>query len=148
MKIKNVGSGASEINQLNMTVKNIAGPGSANFKNQLENATSLDYKKNLIDLSDSILKQGDLITKKCDIKELQKYKELISEFFKEVVDSNFEFSKEGKSSGGRRKIYANIKKVNAGTEVLANELLKEQKDQVTILKTVEDIRGLILDTFM
>ena len=148
MKIKNVAGTHGSIGQLNNLSKGVSGLESADFKRQLAGAVAADDKQNLVDLSQKIMKQGELITKKCDIKELQKYKEMIAEFFKGVVDSNLEFRKEGKTSGGRRKVYANVKKANEDTDILAKELLKEQKDQVLILKTVEDIRGLILDTLL
>lgn len=148
MKIKNVGNSSSNIGQLNSLSKNVSSVEVTDFKNQLTSAKDADDKQSLVELSNNIIKQGELITKKCDIKELQKYKEMIANFFKGVVDSNLEFKKESKTSGGRRKIYANIKKANEDTDILAKELLKEQKDQVLILRTVDDIRGLILDTLL
>jgi uncharacterized protein YaaR (DUF327 family) len=119
------------------------------FRRQLENISAQNYEEPLLNLANSIFKQGEVISKRCDIKELKKYKELISLLFSEIVNYGFEFWKHGKPCGnGRQKIYANIRKVNEKLEKLTAELLKEQKQQLLILETVEDIRGLILDIFM
>ncbi|MCX7714660.1 MAG: YaaR family protein [Clostridia bacterium] len=147
--MKITGNNISDVNQLNVNIKKNVSASSINFGEALENASESNHRETVIELTKSILEQGDIIAKRCDIKELKKYKELISSFFNEIVSNGFKFSKEGKlDERGRKKLYANIKKVDADMEILATELLKEQRDQILILKTVEDIRGIILDTLI
>lgn len=119
------------------------------FRDQMEEKTSTLKHETLLNLTRDIIEQGNLIVKKCDIKEFARYKELITTFFKEVVDEGFSFSRETKQfRDGRRKVYANIRKTDEKLDLIAKELLRKQKDQIFLLKTVEDIRGIILDTFM
>ena len=40
-----------------------------------------------------------------------------------------------------------IKRVDAALDELAGELIKEEKDHLTILGKVDEIRGLLLDIF-
>lgn len=119
------------------------------FKDQVGEKNTSVKRETLLNLTRDIIDQGNLIAKKCDIKEFARYKELITAFFNEVVDEGFTFTRETKQyRDGRRKVYSNIKKTDEKLDLIAKELLREQKDQILILKTVEDIRGIILDTFM
>lgn len=119
------------------------------FKEQVGEKSTSVKRETLLNLTRDIIDQGNLIAKKCDIKEFARYKELITAFFNEVVDEGFTFTRETKQyRDGRRKVYSNIKKTDEKLDLIAKELLREQKDQILILKTVEDIRGIILDTFM
>lgn len=119
------------------------------FKEQVGEKSTSVKRETLLNLTRDIIDQGNVIAKKCDIKEFARYKELITAFFNEVVDEGFTFTRETKQyRDGRRKVYSNIKKTDEKLDLIAKELLREQKDQILILKTVEDIRGIILDTFM
>ena len=83
------------------------------------------------------------------MKELKKYKEIISDFLQSVVEYNFELEKQSNfDSSGRLKSYSNIKKINQKIEQLTQEILKEQKDSIAILKMIDDINGLILDIIL
>ena len=148
MKIKNVTGKLIENNPIVYTKKDVSGK-VVDFKKQLENITYQNHEEVLINLANNIFQQGDVISKRCDLKELKKYKELISLLFSEIVHYGFEYGKQSTfDRNGRQKIYANIRMVNEKLDILAKELLKEQKEQLSILKIVEDIRGLILDVLM
>ncbi len=119
------------------------------FKNQLSGINRSNVTEELLALSEDIFRQGKVVSERCDIKELKKYRELISAFLKDVIAHGFEFEQEsGFDSLGRHKIYANIKKIDNRLDKLAAEILCGQKEPVEILKSVEDIKGLILDIFL
>jgi len=48
---------------------------------------------------------------------------------------------------GRHRVYGIVRLVDEALDDLAKELVKEEKDNLTILAKIGDIRGLILDIF-
>lgn len=107
-------------------------------------------KKDLADKLSSLMKeiteQGEKIAKHMDIKDMRKYRATIKEFMNEVVSNSHEFSRENfLDRRGRHRVYGIIKQVDANLDDLAEELLKEEKDNIAILQKVDDIRGLLLD---
>lgn len=96
-----------------------------------------------------ITQQGEKLSKKVDIRELKIYKELISEFLEEAVNGSRKFSKRSMlDRRGRHKVYAIIKQVNQELEDLTKDVLSAEKDHISVLKRLDDIRGLIMDLFL
>ncbi len=90
--------------------------------------------------------QGNKIAEHMDIRDMKQYRMMISEFMNEVVTHSHEFSRENfLDKRGRHRVYGIIKKVNSTVDELAQELLKEEKNHLSILKKVDEIKGLILD---
>ncbi|MBO5523412.1 MAG: YaaR family protein, partial [Roseburia sp.] len=48
---------------------------------------------------------------------------------------------------GRHRVYGLIKLIDANLDELAQELMKDEKDHITILNKIGEIRGLLLDIF-
>lgn len=100
-------------------------------------------------LAQAIFEQGEKLGKKVDIRELKKYKQLISTFLEEAVGTSCKFSKESfLDRRGRYRVYASIKKINEEIEELTRQVLSSEKDNIQILQKLDDIRGLIMDIFM
>jgi uncharacterized protein YaaR (DUF327 family) len=95
-----------------------------------------------------ISEQGERIAKKKDIKDMRRYRSLIKDFMNEIVSRSHAFSRENfLDRKGRHRVYGIIRLVDQNLDELAEELLKEQKDNLSILQKIGDIRGLILDIF-
>ena len=130
----------SEFSEVQMT------PGFRNELMRVAESSSMDY---LEQLRDKLAEQGAILANRSDIKELQRYRECVSEFLNETLKYAYTFTKEDMlSSKGRHKVFANVRKVNENLEKLTQEVLSEQKDNLTIVGIVDDIRGLILDLFI
>ena len=107
-----------------------------------------DLQARLGFLMEEITMQGDRISKKKDIKDMRRYRSLIKDFMNEVVSRSHSFSRENfLDRKGRHRVYGIIRLVDETLDELAQELMKEQKDNITILQKIGDIRGLILDIF-
>ncbi|MCH5185017.1 MAG: YaaR family protein [Oscillospiraceae bacterium] len=119
----------------------------SSFAGEFERAAADNKRQNLLDITKEIFAQGEVVTQRCDIDELEKYKGLISSFFNELMEDSYSVN-EDSAMFSKRKMYQNIKKINTDIERIASELLKTQKNQLEILGCVEDIRGLILDIFL
>ena len=107
-----------------------------------------DLQARLSSLMNEISEQGERIAKKKDIKDMRRYRSLIKDFINEIVSRSHAFSRENfLDRKGRHRVYGIIRLVDQNLDELAEELLKEQKDNLSILQKIGDIRGLILDIF-
>ena len=97
-------------------------------------------------MMEEITMQGKKLGKHMDIRDMKRYRRLIKEFMNEIVNRSHKFSRENfLDRRGRHRVYGMIKRVDAVLDDLAGELLKEEKDAITILSKVDEIRGMLLD---
>lgn len=145
--ILNSGTKGLEMNQRESIEK---GKGiKTKFSEELHMLKGLSAKEKLSVLLERIDKQADRLSKNIDIKEVIVYKKLISEFLKESVDSMVKFSKTNfLDRRGRHRVYAIIKRVDTELEELTKDVLNNEKDNIKVVKRLDDIRGLILDIYM
>ena len=125
-------------------------PGRAGeFRSHLSRAEDSNYEQHLERLVQDIVKQGDTLAKKVDIRELKVYKKLIAEFLDVALGNSRKFSKKNiLDRRGRHKVFAIITNINSELDLLAQEVLQGEKDNISLLQRLADIRGLILDLFM
>lgn len=118
-----------------------------NFKFTLiSNIEAKELQEKLTSLMKDIGLQGDKIAKHMDIQDMKKYRSLVKEFLNEVVSNSHEFSRENfLDRRGRHRVYGIIRLVNQSMDDLAGELIKDEKDHITILDKVGEIKGLLLD---
>lgn len=112
------------------------------------NIAEQDLQVRLQMMMEEIVKQGDKIAKRTDIKDMKKYRGLIKSFFNEIITRSHEFSRENfLDRRGRHRVYGIIRLVDETLDELAKELLKDEKDHIAILNKIGEIRGLLLDIF-
>ena len=105
-----------------------------------------ELQEKLSSLMKDIEEQGNKIAKHMDIKDMKGYRNLVKEFMNEVTAGSHAFSRENfLDRRGRHRVYGIIKEVDKSLDDLAQELLKEEKDNLAILNTIDDIRGMLLD---
>lgn len=93
-----------------------------------------------------IADMGKRITKHMDIADLKDYRRMITDFINEVVTHSHEFSRENfLDRRGRHRVYGIVRMINKDLDELAQELLKTEKDHLSILDKVNEIQGLLLD---
>ena len=125
-------------------VRNI--PKHEEFSFTLDKLSEDGLKDRLAVLIDEISVQGDKINKHMDIADVKQYRSLISNFINEVVTHSHEFTRENYlDKKGRHRVYGIVKVVNKELDELAQELLKEEKNGLSILDKTGQIRGLLLD---
>lgn len=99
-------------------------------------------------LMEEITMQGNRLAKKRDVKDMKKYRSLIKEFMNEVVSRSHSFSRENfLDRKGRHRVYGIIRLVDQNLDELAQELVKDETDNLSILSKIGEIRGLLLDIF-
>jgi len=108
-----------------------------------------DLQEKLTTLMTEITAQGEKIGKKKDIRDMRKYRSLIKDFMNEIVNRSHEFSRENfLDRKGRHRVYGIIRLVDSTLDELAQELCKDEKDNMAVLAKIGEIRGLLLDIFM
>ena len=92
--------------------------------------------------------QGEKLAKHRDVKDMKRYRGLIKDFLNEIVNRSHEFSRENfLDRKGRHRVYGIIRLVDKNLDELAQELVKDEKDNLSILEKIGEIRGLLLDIF-
>ena len=107
-----------------------------------------DLQARLNTLMEEITMQGDRIATRKDIRDMKKYRGLIKDFMNEIINRSHQFSRENfLDRRGRHRVYGIIRLVDQTLDELAQELVKDEKDNLAILAKIGEIRGLLLDIF-
>jgi len=150
MKVRNFGENTTNISGARgREERKISETKSRTFQTKLFQAEANSFDERVRIMIDKIVEQGNKLAKKIDIREFKIYKAMISEFLDEIVNNSHKFSKKSfLDRRGRYKVYAVIKRINEELDALAREFLNDERDNIQILKRLDDIRGLILDIMM
>ena len=107
-----------------------------------------ELQARLQSLMEEITMQGDKLSKRRDVKDMKRYRGLIKNFLNEVVTHSHSFSRENfLDRKGRHRVYGIIRLIDENLDNLAQELMKDEKDNLAILNLIGEIQGLILDIF-
>ncbi len=110
------------------------------------NIEESDLQAKITSLMGEISEQGKKLSKHADIKDMRRYRELIRNFLNEVVYRSHSFSRENfLDRKGRHRVYGIIKLIDKNLDELAEALLADEKDNISILNKIGEIRGLLLD---
>lgn len=139
---------ATQINQVNEVKAPVEAADEAFKFTLISKIDEEGLKERLNLLFQDITMQGKKISKHTDVKDMKRYRALIKDFLNEVVNRSHKFSRENfLDRRGRHRVYGIIRLIDKNLDELAEELIKEEKDNITILQKVDEIRGLLLDIF-
>ena len=124
-------------------------PSDGTFKFMLaSHIEEAELQTRLQGLMEEITMQGEKLAKRRDVKDMKHYRGLIKYFLNEVVTHSHSFSRENfLDRRGRHRVYGIIRLVDENLDQLAQELMKDEKDNLAILNKIGEIRGLLLDIF-
>lgn len=124
-------------------------PTDGSFKFMLaSHVEEAELQARLNTLMEEITMQGERLSKRRDVKDMKHYRGLIKEFLNEVVSRSHAFSRENfLDRRGRHRVYGIIRLIDENLDELAQELMKDEKDNLAILSKIGEIRGLLLDIF-
>lgn len=112
------------------------------------NIAEEELQVRLSSMMEEITRQGDKLSKKMDVRDMKRYRGLIKDFMNEVINRSHKFSRENfLDKKGRHRVYGIIRQVDDTLDELAKELMKDEKDHLSILGKIGEIRGLLLDIF-
>ena len=126
-----------------------AQPTDGTFKFMLaSNIGESELQTKLSALMEQISVEGEKLYKRRDVKDMRHYRSLVKDFLNEVVTHSHEFSRENfLDRRGRHRVYGIVRLVDENLDQLAQELMKDEKDNLEILNKIGEIRGLLLDIF-
>ena len=114
----------------------------------VSNIAEQELQQKIGGLMSQIDEQGKKISKKKDIRDMRRYRELIKELLNEGIYRSHEFSRENfLDRRGRHRVYGIIRLVDKNLDELAEELMKDEQDNISILSKIGEIQGLLLDIF-
>ncbi len=112
------------------------------------NIQEAELQARLNTLMEEITMQGERLYKRRDVKDMKHYRGLVKEFLNEVVTHSHSFTRENfLDRRGRHRVYGIIRLIDENLDQLAQELMKDEKDNLAILGKIGEIRGLLLDIF-
>ena len=108
--------------------------------------TDADLQAKVDELLSDITAQGNRLAEHMDIRDMKKYRGLIKDFLNEVVYRSHRFSRENfLDRRGRHRVYGIIRLIDKNLDELAGELVADEKDHISILDRIGEIKGLLLD---
>ncbi len=119
------------------------------FMSKFQEIKSDDVRNHLESLYDKIAKQSDRIGDKLHLSEVIKYKGLVREFLDVAVKNSHHFEKQNfLDKRGRHRVYSIVKNVDRELDHLTKEFLTQEVDRISVLRRLDDIRGMLIDVFM
>ncbi|WZL73754.1 YaaR family protein [Clostridiaceae bacterium 35-E11] len=122
---------------------------SSSFAENFKKIKSDEVKQYLQATYDKIVAKSEQLGDKLYIKDLVDYKKLVKEFLDVAVKNSHVFSKENfLDRRGRHRVFSQVKQVDRALASLTHDFLKQEVDRISVLKKLDDIRGMLLDMFM
>ena len=119
------------------------------FRKTLTTLSKEQHAAHIQELKKEIDKQGERLAARVDVRELEKYRQLIREFLDDIVSNGYAFAKENAfASRGRHRFLAMVKTIDAKLDEIGKEVLKEQSDALEVLGKIDDIRGILVDMML
>ncbi len=114
----------------------------------ISNIEEHELQARLTLMMEDITQQGKRLAKHMDVRDMRRYRQLIKDFMNEIVSRSHKFSRENfLDKRGRHRVYGMVKLIDETLDELATELIKDEKDHLTILSKIDEIRGMLLDIF-
>ena len=119
------------------------------FPREMSRLTKTNCEQRLNEMHTRIVGQGRVLSDRCDILELKRYKEMVAEFMHEAVRFAFEYKKQSTlDARGRHRLFALIKRINLKLEELTQLMLSGEAGNLEIMAAVDELRGMLLDIYM
>lgn len=137
----------TQVSQVPQTERETTSDGSFKFT-LASRVEEHELQARLTALMEEITMQGKRLGKRRDVKDMKRYRGLIKDFLNEVVTRSHSFSRENfLDRKGRHRVYGIIRLIDQNLDELAQELMKDEKDNLLILSKIGEIEGLLLDIF-
>ncbi len=116
------------------------------FYDELKLAETEEIHVKFDNLVQEITKQGEKFYKNPNLHELKLYKSMIKEFLKYVTDNMFTLEHH---TGGKwkQKIYTVSKIIDEKLAALTKLVIAQQIQNINLLATLDEIRGLLIDLY-
>lgn len=119
------------------------------FLRELDGAVEEQVKRSLDELIKDLDDQAKVVEKVRTFGELEKYKKMVKDFMQEVIKKIYtvKISDSSKLMQKRKKVYMMVEQIDAELAKMTNEVLVGQSSGITLLSTLDRIRGLLVDMY-
>jgi len=117
------------------------------FYDELKIAETENVHIGFENLVEEINKQGKKFAQNPTYEELKIYKSMVVEFMKHVTDHMLTVEHRTGGSPMRQKIYTVTKLIDKKLDALTKLVLTQQAQNITLLATLDEIRGLLIDLY-
>lgn len=115
------------------------------FSAEMENSYLKSAKKDLKEMLDSIKKKGNKIVATKTIEDVVEYKKLVKEYLKKVYKEIYTVNKFSDTFNSR--YYLTVDTVDEKLKELTDKIIKNEKDNISILNTIDEIQGLMVNIY-
>lgn len=108
---------------------------------------NLVYEK-MTKMMNDIEDQGKVLAETRTVEDLKKYKKLVKQFMEDAVNNGLKLEDQrGFNRRGRTKVYKIVKEVDKKLIDLTNAVIEKEKNGLTILNLVGEIKGLLINIY-
>ncbi len=125
--------------------KKIANDRVDSFSKEMDNSFFDKSKKDLKKLLDSIRKKGNRIVLTKNHSDVVDYKNLVKQYLKRVLDDMYELNKCSDTFNSR--YYLTVETIDKKLQELTDKIIGNEKDNISILNTLDEIQGLMIDVY-
>lgn len=112
---------------------------------QLDNKLSNRSKKDLKELLDSIKKTGNKVVATKEYRDVVEYKKLVKQYLGKVLDDIYSLNKFSDAFNSR--YYLTVDTIDQKLKDLTNQIIGDEKENLAIVTTIDEIQGLIIDIY-
>lgn len=116
-----------------------------NLNSEIDNRFSDKSKKDLKELLDSIKKKGNKVVVTKEYSDVVEYKKLVKQYLNKVLDDIYSLNKFSDAFNSR--YYLTVDTIDQKLKDLTNQVIGSEKDNLSIVTTIDEIQGLILDVY-
>ena len=115
------------------------------FSKEMENSFLENRKKDLQEILTSIKKKGNKIIVTKTINDVVEYKSLVKDYLKKVFNDMYSLNK--CTDTFNSKYYLTVETVDEKLKELTDKIINNEKDNISILNTIDEIQGLIVSVY-
>lgn len=118
------------------------------FAAEIDRVEERHWRQSLNKLLAEVDEKAARLKKQQTVRALREYKDAVGRFMKEATRRTYQVKEEtGWDRRGNHRSLTTITRVNEELEKLTEMVLDQQKDELGILKKLEDIRGMLVDIY-
>lgn len=114
---------------------------STNFSEAYKSSTKESLDKSL----NKIKEMGDILVSTQSYRDIVKYKKMIKNFLSEVVEYTYSLNK--RDSFWESQHFSTVEVIDEKLDLITKEVLSNQKNNIVITSSIDQIQGLLIDIY-
>jgi len=124
-------------------------PKQSDFLQKFEKIKSDEVRTKLEGIFEKIVEKSDHLKNNLYLKDVLEYKKLVREFMGIAVENSHTYSQQNfLDRRGRHRVYSVVKQVDRELDAITREFITNHVDHSKVLKSIDAIRGLLVDIMM